>query len=356
MLPTDNRLNEFLRMLEPIVKPEAQLFAPIFWEDQNALLVKQTVDYPWESLQPKAVQTGDLPGVCWWLLHQQEKGNQIVKQQIDQVQKQYQWELRYLLEKSEKELYLRTSFLLNYFALACQLGGQNVENQDFLLHLPIEQYIEQMVHRLTVPLSFAAGITPMSITLARLCRVLPLKSSLSIIIRDWLNDLTGLIRQYLLPVRMNEQLFSFFPTSISRSDDTCETAQHLTWAFGDLNQVFLFRAVAPVLNDMALLKLAERVGEFTTFHQALEAKLVEDISVGRGTAGLTLMYDQLYRQTGSSAYLKARSYWLERTTAQSFPPTDTTSADFLHGPIGTFLALQAIRKPDNLLASILFLN
>ena len=354
MLLPDSRLNALLKTIETAFKQETHPLATILRSELGEFPAGSQKDFNWEDLRPKATRTADLPGLCWWFLNQLFPGNSPYKSPLERLQEEYRKELLNLMEAGEQERCLRTSFLLNYFVLLEQRGIQQIDSQKFVTQLPIEQYIRKITSKANVPINFMAGLTPMGLTLVRLYDLLPAKSNTAMAICDWLSDLTALIRQYLMPVRMSEQLFSFFPIAINQADESCEISQHLNWACGDLNQVFLFRAVGSLLNDTSLLKLAERVAEFTTLRQQQYATLVSDISVGGGTTGLVLMYDQLYRQTGQSTYLNAYSYWLERTAEQTNALTNLVSSNFLNGALGTYLALQAVGKPDDMLASLLF--
>ncbi len=348
-------LNFLLQTLEPEIKKETNPLLRILGRMSVVPALAVSED-EWAVLQPAVVSTKDLPGVCWLLLKQQTPGHEPATNQIPLLDQRYRQELLMLLEGRDPALCLRTALLLNYFRLSAHQARHPEADRQFFNQLPVEAYLNRISKKPDVPLSFLDGLTPLSITLARLCQSMPVSAHLTAAVSDWLMNLTGLIRQYLLPVQTNEHLYSFFPTAICRPDRTCETSQQLTWGCGDLNQVFLFRAAAPLLGDATLLKLAHRVGEFTTFRRERPATEVTDTRFGQGTAGLVMMYDLLYRKTGDNSYNEARTFWLKKTASLLAHPHDSGPSSFLDGVVGTYIALQATAEPDNQLAPILFLN
>lgn len=351
----DSVLTFLLQTLEPELKKETNPLLRIL--GRMSVVPALTVsEEEWAVLQPAVVSTEDLPGVCWLLLKQQTPGYEPETNLLPLLEQRYRQELLTLLEGSDPALCLRTALLLNYFCLSAHQARHPEADRQFFNQLPVEAYLNRISEKPDVPLTFLDGLTPLSITLARLCQSMPISAHLTAAVSDWLMNLTGLIRQYLLPVQTNEHLYSFFPTAICRPDRTCETSQQLTWGSGDLNQVFLFRAAAPLLGDATLLTLAQRVGEFTTFRRERTATEVTDTRFGRGTAGLVMMYDLLYRETGDNSYNEARTFWLRKTVSLLVHTHNPTPSSFLDGVVGTFIALQATSKPNNQLAPVLFLN
>ncbi len=351
----DSVLTLLLHTLEPELKKETNPLLRILGRMSVVPALAVTED-EWAALQPAVVSTENLPGVCWLLLRQQTPGHESETNQIPLLEQRYRQELLTLLEGSDPTLCLRTALLLNYVRLSAHQARHPEVDRQFFDQLPVEAYLSRISEKPDVPLRFLDGLTPLSITLARLCQSMPISAHLTAAVSDWLMNLTGLIRQYLLPMQMDQHLYSFFPTAICRPDQTCETSQQLTWGCGDLNQVFLFRAAAPLLGDATLLALAQRVGEFTTFRRERPATEVVNTHFGQGTAGLVMMYDLLYRETGDNSYNEARNFWLKKTVSLLVHSNDSSSSSFLDGVVGTYIALQATSEPYNQLAPILFIN
>lgn len=103
---------------------------------------------------------------------------------------------------------------------------------------------------------------------------------------------------------------SYFPYS---SKECSIEKSRLGWCYGDLGIALCLLEASKILEEKDLEAKAFEIFDYSSTRRNLEENLIFDCSICHGTAGLAIIYYNLFLETNNIQYLETAQYWLLKT-------------------------------------------
>jgi len=133
--------------------------------------------------------------------------------------------------------------------------------------------------------------------------------SLGIYKNKWL--LNGIIEFYINNMNDLQKYNSYFSNTISEDDELCTS--RLAWCYGDLGIGISLYEAAVNLGNKALEELSISLFMHSAKRNNLADNSVKDAGICHGTAGISLIFNRMYKNTQIIEFKEAADYWLIET-------------------------------------------
>lgn len=170
---------------------------------------------------------------------------------------------------------------------------------------------------------------------------------------DYNVDVKGLLYgavNYILDQEIDPGVYnSLFPYASKERD---MKGSRLAWCYGDLGIAIGLLKAAEALANNDMRHKALQIFDYCATRRDLVKNMVLDTSICHGTAGIAIIYHDLYRKTGEKRYQETSSFWIGQTlqlyeAGKMFYVTeqnqyDTRRLSVLEGKAGVGLAILSV--------------
>lgn len=130
-------------------------------------------------------------------------------------------------------------------------------------------------------------------------------------------DLMEKAINFILSLEGNPEERGYFFPSIVDKAGVPSPGSRMAWCYGDLGAAAALWQAGKAVNNETWKEKALRIMKFSTSRRNLEKNNVNDPGICHGAAGLAMMFQYFYQETGDSVYLETSRYWLEETLKMS---------------------------------------
>ncbi len=146
------------------------------------------------------------------------------------------------------------------------------------------------------------------------------------------------LHSHQIPVDSTDSFESLFPTSVSKYD--WKLADQQSWGQGDLGHLLLLYKAERLLGRPQLTEWAHRLGGYLIHLRQTGRLHLTNPGLMTGTAGVSLLYRQLYELTGQQRYFDEGIYWLNRTMKMVQQTNQQTDFSLKSGRLGIICTLK----------------
>ena len=119
---------------------------------------------------------------------------------------------------------------------------------------------------------------------------------------------------YILSQRIDFQTYgSYFPSYSIDSLKSDRLMSRLAWCYGDLGIAISLWQAGKILNNQEWKAIALNVFNDSTLRHTFPETGVIDAGLCHGSAGIAMIYNRMYFETGLKIFSLATDYWMEQT-------------------------------------------
>lgn len=150
------------------------------------------------------------------------------------------------------------------------------------------------------------GISSIIIFLSRVIR--------SGIINDKVREmLSGAVNFVLSNQKDYIQFGSFFPSYILKSSPEKDFKSRLGWCYGDLGVGMALLQSGSAIGDTEWKEKGIEVLKQSTCRRSFDQTIVNEAGLCHGSAGIAMIYQRMFIETGCNQFKNAFSYWIQQT-------------------------------------------
>ncbi len=165
-----------------------------------------------------------------------------------------------------------------------------------------------VLHLEQVRFGLNGGLAGMLLVLLKTYEIYPLPALQTVIQQG-----ISYILSFRQDIDFSEGNYSAFPDTTNGKYAGSQFSRSLNWQSGDLVQALVFYRAATVFQDQELEKLANLIGLNTLLRTTEETTAITDVTLEKGSAGLSLLYHVLNLTTQNSIYQSGCQLWMDHT-------------------------------------------
>ncbi|MCD7938422.1 MAG: lanthionine synthetase C family protein [Tannerellaceae bacterium] len=172
---------------------------------------------------------------------------------------------------------------------------------------PIYKWASQQYHpedKIRYSIALSHGCSGIALFLSRILR----NEQIRVDKNRCADLLTGCV-QYLLSQKFKEPAVSVFPAEFLEDP----IPSRLAWCYGDLGVALAVYYAGKALNRTDWIEEGTGILRATTKRIRPEETLVNDAGICHGAAGIAMIYNRMYIETGEECFLQATEYWINQT-------------------------------------------
>lgn len=178
-------------------------------------------------------------------------------------------------------------------------------------------------------ISISHGVSSIIIFLSKLIDV---NFPNTVLIKNLLRRATN----YVISQQIDFKIYnSYYPYT---SDEENLKGSRLAWCYGDLGICMALLKSSEILLDMQLQKSTLDILLYNISRKNLKKNLVEDSAICHGTAGISLIYNILYKKYKLREFYHCEKFWITKTV-ELYQNEEINDLSLLEGLSGTGLVL-----------------